>query len=592
MRNLTIDAGSRQFTVTAGEKVKDTAIIQRENADGIVVYEVRLAFSDLGGDCAVSLLWNEPMKGVVGFWSPQAGRGHELHQWWAANTQTSYLAEGAPVIALFYQGGQNYRTAALSEAEQKTKLSVCVNDFAERESLDMRVSIFEEEAPPADSFTFYLRIDQSERGLSQTIGDVGRWWAHFYPPRMPAGATHACAAPLLSSWYAFHQHPTQAELEKELPLAAELGFGSMIVDDGWSYPGSGTGDYIHCGTWLPDRVKFPDMAAFVAKAGEYGIKTALWFPLPFVGPNDPDFDRFRNRLLFVDENIRAGVLDVRYPTVRAYLIQTLARLCRDYNLCGLKLDFLNDLTRPAPAPGRECDCLTTTEGVRKLLAALDDALTIPQEELLIEFRQYYLGPAVTRHCNMLRVCDCAFDVISNRIGVVDLRMLRYPLAIHSDMLLWAGEETPENCAVMLLNVLFAVPQISVQLQYAPPEQLAVLRRYLSYWNAHRKLLLFGELTALEPEANYTAVSAQDDALRVIALYSPRIFSFDGKATDAWNATTTDKLIFCAEVPGTAVGLDCFGNRTGCFSFMPGAVELRVPRGGMVQLRVDQRAVFD
>ena len=584
MRELTIPAGSRQFTVAVGDAVTDAAIIQTGNTDGVAVYEIRLTFAVVDGDCAVSLLWREPMKGVVGYWSPHAGRAHELHQWWAANTQSSCYAEGAPVIALFRQGGQNYRTIALSEAVCRTKLSVCVNDFAERESLDLRVRIFEEEAPPTKEFTFYLRIDDSERNLSQCVGDVGAWWERFYPPLYRPAATDACAAPLLSSWYACHQHPRQAELEQELPLAAEMGFGAIIVDDGWSYPGNGTGNYATCGTWLPDRDKFPDMAAFAAKAKQHGIAPALWFPLPFMGMDDPHFDDFRARMIAVDDFLRAGILDVRVPSVRAFLGDTLAGLCETYRLCGLKLDFLNDLTRPAPAPTALCDCAATVEGLQKLLAALDEALKIPESDLLMEYRQYYLGPAVTRHCNMLRVCDCAFDVISNRIGVVDLRMLRFPLAVHSDMLLWARDEAPETCAVMLLNVLFAAPQVSVLLQYAPPEQLAVLRRFLGYWNAHRALLLFGELTVCEPEANYAMVSAEDEALRVTALYSPRVFTYDGKAADAWNATATDKLLFTAEVPGTATCFDCFGNETARFSFFPGAVSVTVPRGGMAQLR--------
>ncbi len=584
MRELTIPAGSRQFTFSMGNAVTNAEIIQTEDTDGVNVYEIRLAFADVSGECSVSLLWREPMKGVVGYWSPHAGRAHELHQWWAVNTQTSYYAEGAPVIALFRQGGQNYRTAALSEAVCKTKLSVCVNDFAEKESLDLRVRIFDEEAPPAKEFTFYLRIDESGRNLSRCVGDVGTWWERFYPPRYRHSAENACAAPLLSSWYACHQHPTQDVLEKELPLAAELGFGAMIVDDGWSYPGNGTSDYSFCGTWKPDKDKFSDMAGFIADAKRYGIDTALWFPLPFMGVADPHFDDFRDRMIAVDDFLQTGILDVRVPSVRTFLVDTLAGLCKTYGLCGLKLDFLNDLTRPAPALTALCDCETTVEGLQKLLAALDKALTVPARDLLLEYRQYYLGPAVTRHCNMLRVCDCAFDVISNRIGVVDLRMLHYPLAVHSDMLLWARDEAPETCAVMLLNVLFAVPQVSVLLQYAPPEQLAVLRRYLAYWNAHRELLLFGELTVYEPEANYTMVSAEDDALRVTALYSPCVFTYNGKAADTWNATATEQLLFTAEIPGTATCFDCFGNETARFSFAPGAVRLRIPRGGMAELR--------
>ncbi|MBQ9879875.1 MAG: alpha-galactosidase [Clostridia bacterium] len=583
MREFVIDAGGRQFTAAAGGAVSGIEVSSEERTPETEIYRIALSFSDTGGDCSVSLLWREPMKGVLGFWSPNAGRGRDLRQWWTANTQTSYYADGAPVIALFGQGGENYRTVALSEAVFKTRIAVCVNDFAQKESLDLRVSIFEEEAPPADVFVFYLRIDAGMRNLSRALGDVGKWWEEFYPPRYRPAASDACAAPLFSSWYACHQHPRQAELEKELELAAGLGFGAMIVDDGWSYAGEGTGDYSRCGTWSPDKDKFPDMSAFANKAKKLGIAPALWFPLPFIGTDDPHFAEFRDRMISVDGNMRAGVLDCRVPSVREFIVNTLAGLVETYGLCGLKLDFLNDLTRPAPPPTEECDCAATAEGVQKLLTALDDLLTVPVRDLLLEYRQFYLGPAVTRHCNMLRVADCAFDVITNRVGVVDLRMLGYPLAVHSDMLLWARSETPENCAVMLLNVLFAVPQISVLLQYAPREQVEVVRRFLAYHNAHRELLVFGELTVRDPEANYTAVSAEDGSLRVVALYSPRVFGFDGKATDVFNATSADRLAFTADVPGAAVCFDCFGNETGRSRFARGGVEIRVPRGGMARI---------
>ena len=576
MKKLEVTAGGRAFALCLGDAVRSAELRQTGMAGNAAEYEIRLSFRDPDGDCSVTLQWSEPMLGVLGYWSPHAGRAHELHQWWAANTQTSSLCDGAPVISLFYKGGKNYRTVSLSEAVLKTRLSVCVNDFAERERLDFCVRLFEDDAPQKERVTVYLWIDETDRNLADCVADVARRWERFYPPRVRPGAGDACCAPLYSSWYACHQHPTQETLERELPLAAEAGFGALIVDDGWSYAGPGTGDYRYCGTYTPDKKKFPDMAGFVRRTHGRGLAAALWFPAAYVGTGDPHFDGFKDRFLCVDQNMNAGVPDVRYPEVRAFLTDAIRDAVREYGLDGIKLDFLTDLTRPAPPPGDGCDCKTTYEGVIKLLDALE-------KTRLTEFRQYYLGPAMAPYCNMLRVCDCAFDVISNRIGTVDLRMLRYPLAVHSDMLLWAKNETPETCAVMLQNVLFAVPQVSVLLQNLTDAQRRVIQNHLAYFNAHRELLLFGALKVFDPEANYTLVTAEDETLRVAALYAPRSFAFDGKQTDVFNATGETAVLFTAERAGTATVYDCFGQRTGDFPFAPGAVCTEVPVGGRMHL---------
>jgi preprotein translocase subunit Sec63 len=35
----------------------------------------------------------------------------------------------------------------------------------------------------------------------------------------------------------------------------------------------------------------------------------------------------------------------------------------------------------------------------------------------------------------------AYDALTNRIGIVDLRLMGYPIAVHSDMLFWSKKES-------------------------------------------------------------------------------------------------------------------------------------------------------
>lgn len=578
---LEISAGERRFTVTAGEDVQTVNIAETQPEMGVFQYQVSVCFSG-GTDRSVTLAWEEPMRGVPGFWSPKAGRDRGLRQWWAANENRSSFLDGAPVMALFGQGGENYRTVSLSEAVLPTLLTACVDDFAERDALRLTARLFFEDPPAGNAAVFELRVDARAVPLAEAVNAAARRWEHFYPPKKERPGETAGDYPLYSTWYAYHQHPTQAALEKDLDLAAELGFRALIIDDGWSYAGEGTGDYRFSGTWEPDAEKFPDLAAFIKRAHALGVQVALWLALPFAGAEDPSFLRFSENLLCTDDRMKAGVPDPRWPEVRTFFTDTCADLLRRYGIDGFKLDFLTDFQRQTEVPfSPGMDCETPRAGAEKLLDALSALPGAP----FVEFRQYYIGPAAVRYCDLLRVCDCAFDPVTNRIGIVDLRMLGYPPAVHADMLLWSLAETPQTVAAILLNTLFAAPQISVPLSKLPETHLRVLKTYLGYWTAHRELLLHGRISVCCPETNYPCVWAEDEALRITALYAPYPATFTGKPTDLWNAANETAVLLEAKTSGTAAIYDCFGEKIRSAAFAAGAVSLTIPRGGRAEIRV-------
>ena len=541
----------------------------------------------------VVLQWSCHMAGVLSYWSPTALRERGVPQWWHANVSHAELSLGAPLLAVIGQGRDNFCTAALSDAERPLRMTFAVNDFEEKEHLDFCVYLFESESL-AGEYTVRLRLDERAVPYEDAIADAVKWWENFYPPEKPDAPSSEL--PLYSSWYNYHQHPEQASLEKEMVLAAEMGFKALIIDDGWSYDGNGPGDYRFCGDWKLAPSKFPDFGAFVEKVHRLGIKAAVWFPVPFVGHETADHARFAGKYLYDAPQFSAAVLDPRYPEVRRYITDAYTEMMRRYGVDGLKLDFLNAFHADDPAmlctdkaPGADCE--TVEQGVIRLLREIRIALTAIRPDCMIEFRQYYVGPAITRHCNMLRVGDCAFDCITNRIGVVDLRLMGYDLAVHADMLLWAGDETAENCAVMLLNILFAVPQISVLLQRSTPQQLAVLRRYVTYWTENRALLLHGRLRAPHPECNYPLVSSENAEKRIAAAYAETLYRFDGKQTDLFNAADVAGTVVENGTDGavTAVWQDCFGTLCGSRVLAAGeCCRLPVPLGGMVVLTAGSR----
>ncbi len=591
-----IQTKNKDFYVTSEiEKSIDMELVSCE--DGVSVYKVSFALDKEEKIPQIQVKWHEPMLGLLSTWSPNLERDRAVRQWAAPQINTSNFYKGAPLMAFINQNNKNYSTVAVSEGEYNVELRASVNDFEEKEQMDFICTIFGY-GEVLKEYAFYIRIDNNrERPYYESIMAVSGWWNVFYPNTNPPTVTGEY--PLYSSWYNYHQHPESFTMEKELEIAAEMGFKSVIIDDGWSYDGLGTGDYFDCGSWEVVPSKFPDFKGFVQKAHDMGMKIALWFPVPFLGYNDPEFEKYRDKMLylsttFIGAPIRAGVLDPRYKETRAYIVDSYLKIVEKYDLDGLKLDFIDHFQCMYPELiGKDCggapdkDFESVEDGAIKLLEEIREAFTATRPDFMIEFRQRYFGPSITRYCNMLRVGDCPFDLIKNRLGVVDLRLFNYNLAVHSDMLYWAKDESTENCALQLLNILFSVPQISVLLTQSNEEQKTLIKNHIAYWAENRKLILHGEFKPLNPEYNYTFVSSEGENKRVAVSYLGNAYTFDGKATDLFNgAEKQEYFIDNASEKRAKIALwDCLGNKISESFVEPNSVvKIKVPTAGKMEIR--------
>ena len=126
-------------------------------------------------------------------------------------------------------------------------------------------------------------------------------------------------------------------------VAKQLGFESIIVDDGWQTLDSRRG-YAFTGDWEPERM--PDMKGFVDGCHDLGVKVVLWYAVPFMGKNAKAAARFKDKTLRFDDRLGPYVLDPRYPEVRQYLVDTYVRAIRDWGIDGFKLDFIERFVHP------------------------------------------------------------------------------------------------------------------------------------------------------------------------------------------------------------------------------------------------------
>ncbi|MFJ5073134.1 glycoside hydrolase family 36 protein [Streptomyces sp. NPDC088553] len=547
--------------------------------DGVALIEVSAAQ-------AVTLRaeWRVPCVGATAYWTPDTDASRWLPPSWIT-PRTVSLALGAPVASLVGAHDRALCTAAAGETAAPVRVGAGVVE----ESGEFAFTVEQDLAPDAPPLR--LRIDLSGRHFATTLRAVTDWWAEGVDH---PGVAPAARMPAYSTWYSLHQNVDAAAVEQQAALAAGLGCESIIVDDGWQ-TADRTRGYAHCGDWEPNPTAFPDLKAHVTEVHRRGLAYLLWYALPFIGRHNDAWDRFKDKVLREEPHLGAAVLDPRHPEVRAYLIDKVCRAVEEWGMDGVKLDFIERfaVADPPPAPAG-ADDVTVHEGLRRLLAELDARLRRTRPDVIVEHRQPYVSPSLWPYATMVRATDCPLSPAENRQRTVDCRLTAGPLAVHADMIMWNSAETPESVAVHLINALFSVPQISVDLAAQSPGQLAALRFWLGVFRRHADVLQLGGLEPARPDLGYPLVSAHDDRTTVVARYAPLPVALpDRDGTDGprtllvANADRDPVVLLVATRRERALALvqDCGGEILSetVLDLVPGVNPVTVPTGGLLTL---------
>ncbi|MFG2692081.1 glycoside hydrolase family 36 protein [Kitasatospora sp. NPDC048407] len=573
-----VDAGPLAVRVTAvGSDSAPAVTVTELDAAGVLLIEA----STTEPDARLRIEWQLPCTGATGYWTPNTN-ARWLPPSWATPREAS-LPKGAPVGSLVGPGDRALCTFAVGELVR----SVAIGEGAVEET--GRYSWWIEQDGPQT----VLRLDLTGRHFADTVRECADWWATLAPVRT---VPDAAFEPVFCTWYALHLAMAATDVERLAALAAPLGFRTLIVDDGWQTD-ERTRSYATTGDWQPAPTDFPDFAAHVARIRALGLNYLLWHAVPFVGDRSEAAKRLAGHTLAHLPQLETHLLDPRSATVRAHQVERLAAAVEKYGVDGLKVDFVDTFAR-RPAPGAaphtaspEADCATVAEGVRKLLAALDERLRATRPDVLVEHRQDYLGPGLWPYATMVRAADCPHNAVENRVRTADLRLTAGPLAVHADPLTWHPEESPEQIAVLLQSVLFATAQVSVDLGAQRPEQLGALRFWLGVMKEHRELLQRSELRPHRPELAYPVIEARSSGALAFGRYAPLPLhaAGDWRLLLVANADpdTLVRIDF-DRAPGRVDLLvqDCLGGEVARAQTPVDGTELavRVPTGGLLTLR--------
>lgn len=565
------DPGSWQISCTrGGDKDIEYIFLTMENEKEALLPEITLNF-------------RFPMRDITCRWQADGFFDKNLPPDWNSRFE-SELAVGAPVLGYCGQNGENRLICAVSDALRKIVWTggVCEYDF----NINSELKLFTSPEAPATSYSTVLRFDSRKISFCDALADNFKWFEGFYPPvPVPEAGLEAW----YSTWYSYHKELKDSEIEAECAAARKLGMGGVIVDDGWQTD-KHDGIYDYTGDWQVAPGRIAEMKKHVDAVHKCGLKYMLWYSVPFIGYKSVNFERFKGKYLYTIERLNASILDPRFPEVREFLINLYRDALVNYGLDGFKLDFIDRFTiapgtvDPAVAEnyaGR--DIKNVPEAVDVLLKDVMAALRSIKPDVLVEFRQRYMGPAIRQYGNLIRATDCPGDIVANRVRTIDLRLSSCSSAVHGDMLRWHESESVECAARQLLSVLFSVPQVSVRLADMPADHLEMIRHRLNFYREYRETLLFGRIVAPHAEQNYPVVRSEGKNEAISACYTENMMVKAG--FEKWskeiivNASCSDRVLVEVSKKAAAEIFDVCGKSCGKLELEQGVNVVNVPVSG-------------
>jgi len=550
------------------------------------VYVYTLNFSVDSLKESIEIKWESVSNNSYNYWaSKNAGF---VKPDWGSRLVTSYATSQAPVVSLYDNANQNLLTIAVSDALNTIQLSSGI--IEETAMLLNKIKILPDAFLSKENYEISLRIDKRKIPYWQALEETSLWWAsmkNFEPMNVPVEAKR----PMYSTWYSFHQNLEVDKVLLNCKIAKSIGCDAVIVDDGWQTKDNNRG-YAFTGDWKPERIT--QMKSFVDSIHALDMKIILWYSVPFVGEKSEVFKQFSEKFLSFNSWHGSGVLDPRYPEVRNYIINTYVKALNKWNIDGFKLDFV-DSFKPTDIGFKDgMDYTNVNEASDRLLTDVKKALIAINPNVLIEFRQSYIGPLMRKYGNMFRAGDCPFSIHENRISTTNIRLLADKTATHSDMIMWHPNEKVEDAALQLLNVLFSVPQISVRLDEYPAQHVSMLKFWLNFWNKNSDLLLNSRFEAFYPNFNYPLLVAHNKDNYIAAVYQNTVIvEIDENIKEKSNlfiVNASEKSQIQVRSQNKIKGMlkiyDCTGNIVENKNMIiKGLVSIDVPKSGLIEFKI-------
>jgi alpha-galactosidase len=463
---------------------------------------------------------------------------------WQVHKQTC-ANRGIPFVALIHRSGENRMAVGLVDQITETSITAELSEItrsyhfrlqkpANKDSTGQMIHV-------RDCWEEVLVVSTAAQEWQCVLSDYVLLSDRITQPvKMPV-PDHAFD-PVFCTWTAIHHDISHEWIVRNARLAAELGFRTWITDDGWFIEQGQFADYSKVGDWTPAAAKFPDFREHVHSVQELGFRYVLWVAPFMVGYDSEAAQQYAHLLTTGQERNHFHNLSPWHDETRQIVATLLERLVRDYDLDGLKIDFLDSISiHSLRKDGAREDTLGSS--IYDLLQTVTEHLMTINPELLIEFRNSYTNLASRSYANIYRSSDVPLNPALNRWQAVMLRLLTPDRAVHLDPALWHAEDSDTNVAVHLINLMVGVPMVSIQLDQYPQSHIDLIRCWIGFYNTHRDTLIHGTFKPVLRQGYIPLVRFVGEQETIIAVYDdvPVALEANGKSLWLLNGSTQAQI---------------------------------------------------
>jgi len=305
-------------------------------------------------------------------------------------------------------------------------------------------------------------------------------------------------------------------------IAAEQGFKTILIDAGW-YCDTGKWHYTQCGDYIAHKEKFPEMKKFVHKLKKLGLRVILWCGPFMIGKESrsrEDLEKSLIQLEVKNKKVPQDTLCPRNPFVQDHVAKLLARIITDYDVDGLKLDFIDSIPSALCVAEHEHNYESLGLAMDVCLRKIREAIDTACPGALIEYRTRYANINNRPYANLFRASDCPLDYDLNRKLCTVLRSFSEGVAVHVDPVLWHPQEEIRNIAkTMMTAILVGVPTVGMNLVEIPKDQLKLIERWIAFYKAHREDLSKGNYLPVQNDPQVSIIKIEREERTYILLCS-------------------------------------------------------------------------
>ena len=403
-------------------------------------------------------------------------------------------------------------------------------------------------------------------------------------PATPIAVPEAAFDPVFCTWTAAHHGITGDWCEQTARIAADLGFGTWLTDDGWFTQNAEFGRYDHVGDWLPDSKKFPDFRDHVERVRDMGLRYLLWVSPLMVGTRSRAHTVLAEKLTRGRSDLHAGHLSPTAPGSAEHVADLLDRLMKDYGLDGLKIDFVDALETAI------CPSISTNDNFGAatfaLLRRAIDRVLAQRPDALIEFRNTYTNLAAAALSNVYRASDVPLTPDLNLWQVTMLRLMAPGRAIHMDPMFWHADESDRNVSLQLMRGLAGVPMVSVRLTETRATHLALIRHWLAFYTRHRTTLWHGAFAPVIEGHSIRQLCFTDPTRRIVMALGESVIDCPASPAEqiVLNASVHGSLVLALAARSRLQVFDMWGKELESRDAEAGHVALEVEPGGSIVVR--------